>query len=114
MLKSKIFGTFSMILPLVLSTGSAYANIRKDIDIIEVGLSKNTGRVFVKSSVQATDTNCSDKTLYAMKSGTPEAYVFYSAALSAMKDRKKMRIQYEPDQCLEQAPKIDVFWNLSY
>ena len=62
---------------------------RKDISVTEVGLSKNTNRVFVKSSNLASDSRCSDKEHYAMELGTPESYLFYSVALTAMNEGKK-------------------------
>lgn len=89
------------------------ANVRRDIVVIEVGLSTNSNRVFVRSSSHASDSECSDKEHYAIELGNPESYLFYSAALTAMNEGKKMRVLYELDQCLDGAPKVDVFWNLN-
>lgn len=90
------------------------ASARKNIVVTEVGLSKNTNRTFIKSSTLAANSECSDKEHYAMELGTPESYLFYSAALTAMKEGKKMRVQFELDQCLSHAPRVDVFWNLNF
>ncbi|WP_054113239.1 hypothetical protein [Marinagarivorans algicola] len=97
----------------VILAASAQADARKEITITEVGLSKNTNRVFVKATPLATDTECSDKEHYAMSLNGSEAYLFYSAALTAMNEGKKMRVQYETQRCLSGAPIVDVFWNLS-
>lgn len=58
-----------------------------------MGLSLNSQRVFVKSTTLAVDSECSDKERYAMKLGSPESSLFYSAALSALNEGKKMRVQ---------------------
>jgi len=86
---------------------------RKDVTINEVGLSTNTNRVFIKATPIATNTDCSDTSIYAIELNSPEAYLFYSAALTAMNHGKKMRVQYEQDKCAATAPRIDVFWNLN-
>ncbi len=97
--------------PLFTEAGS----VRRDITITEVGLSQNSNRVFVKSSDRATDSNCSDKEHYAMELGSPESYLFYSAGLTAMNESKKMRVIYITDgECMGDAPRVDVFWNLNY
>ncbi len=97
----------------VMLTTLAQASTRKDITITEVGLSKNTNRVFVKATPAATGTECSDKEHYAISLNGAEAYLFYSAALTAMNEGKKMRVLYESQGCLNGAPIVDVFWNLS-
>lgn len=78
---------------------------RREIVINEVGLSINSQRVFVKSATLATDSECSDQAHYAMKLGSPESYLFYSAALSALNEGKKMRVQYltGANDCLSDA-----------
>lgn len=101
-----------LFLGLLVFSVSAQGMTRKDITILEVGLSKNTNRVFVKGTPSATDTECSDKVNYAVSLEGAEGYLFYSAALTAMNEGKKMRVQYEPIGCLSNAPKVDVFWNL--
>ncbi len=99
------------LLPLFSEAGST----RKDITIKEVGLSQNTNRVFVVSSDKATDSICSDQDYYAMELGSAESFLFYSAALNAMNEGKKMRVQYVTDGvCLSNAPRVDVFWNLNF
>ena len=89
---------------------------RKEIAVKEVGLSLNSQRVFVKSTTLAADSECSDKAHYAMKLGSPESYLFYSAALSALNEGKKMRVQYltGANDCLSNASQVNVFWNLTY
>lgn len=105
---------FKFIAILYLITPIALAEIiRKDVQVIEVGLSLNTQRVFIKAIPAATNTSCVDLSHYAMELGTPESYLFYSAALSSINEGKKMRIQYEPGKCIGGAPIVDVFWNLS-
>jgi len=91
---------------------SAQGMTRKDITILEVGLSKNSNRVFVKGSPSATDTECTSKDHYSIALEGAEAYLFYSAALTAMNEGKKMRVQYEPTGCIGSGPIVDVFWNL--
>ena len=110
-LKSKLLLVLSLVIVAPICDA---ANTRKDIVVKEVGLSKNSNRVFVKSSTLAIDSECSDKAHYAIELGSPESYVFYSAALSALNEGKKMRVLYELDECLGDAPRVDVFWNLGY
>ena len=94
---------------------SGAADIRIEISVLDVGLSQNTNRVFVRSNTLANESVCASKDYYAMSLGSPDSYLFYSAALTAMNEGKKMRIQYSSDgECLRSAPKVDVFWNLNY
>lgn len=91
----------------------AYAeHATKDILVAEVGLSKNTNRVFVKSSTLASNSECVDKELYAMELGSAESYLFYSAALTSMNEGKRMRVLYMLDQCVGNTSEVRVFWNL--
>lgn len=92
----------------------AFSSERKDITVLEVGLSKVSGRVFVKGTPSATTTDCTGKDHYSIALGDPEAYLFYSAALTAMKQGTKMRVQYEQQNCIGSGPVVDVFWNLPY
>lgn len=106
---------YGIIIILIFSCMSSlsYGFDRKEITVLEVGLSMNTGRIFVKGSPAATETECTDKAHYSIALGSPEAYLFYSAALTAMKEGKKMRIQYGETECVGSGPKIDVYWNLN-
>ncbi|WP_096086617.1 hypothetical protein [Agaribacterium haliotis] len=90
------------------------ASVSKELTIKEVGFSKNTGRVFIKSSDLADESHCSSKDHYAMPLGEPESFLFYSAALTALNEGKKVRVLYESSgECLSNAPEVLVFWNLS-
>ncbi|WP_370979956.1 hypothetical protein [Agaribacterium sp. ZY112] len=100
------------ILMLLVVSGVASAASRMVIDVVEVGLSKNTNRVFIKGDQTAEGTSCEDGKVYSMLLEGPEAYLFYSAALTAMNEGRKMRVQYEQDACINGAAKVDVFWNL--
>ena len=103
-----------MFAPLLLTFSlPAVAADRVEVTVSEVGLSMNTGRVFIVASPAATNTECGSKNHYAMKVGSPESYLLYSAALSAMNEGKKLRIQYSDTDCLNDAPRIEVFWNLN-
>lgn len=99
---------------LLLASFSVKADfVRKDLTVLEVGLSTVSGRVFVVATPLATNTECVNTSYYAMKAGSPESFLFYSAALTAMNEGKKLRVQYETMGCLGDAPKVDVFWNLN-
>jgi hypothetical protein len=102
-----------IILSLALATiaFNAYSGVRKEVSILEVGLSMNTNRVFIVTDKASTNSECPGAT-YAMQLPAPEAYLFYSSALSSLKEDKKMRIQFSETECLDNAPKVEVFWNL--
>jgi len=115
MVKFEVYMIKKIFIFLVVLWSSAHvlAFDRNEITVLEVGLSKNTGRVFVKGSPAATETSCTDTAHYSMPLGEPESYLFYSAALTAMNQGKKMRVQYEDNKCVGNGPQVDVYWNLN-
>jgi hypothetical protein len=98
---------------MILMATEALTSPRIEIAVKEVGLSKNSKRVFVVSEQQATETECSVKDHFSIAIPEAEAYLFYSTALTAMKDGKKMRIQYSATDCISNSPIVEVFWNLN-
>lgn len=100
---------FSLSIPL-LSYGQYQ---RAEITIKEVALSQHSNRVFIVASPSATDTTCTSKDHYSMSIDKPEAFLFYSAALTAMNEGKKMRVQYSETECIGNGPVVNVFWNLA-
>jgi len=94
-------------------SANASAQTRQTISIKEVALSMNTKRVFVVSNETITGSSCSENAYLSIALPNPEAYLFYSAALSAMNENKKMRIQYSNSECVNNGSKVEVFWNLN-
>ncbi|WP_019606637.1 hypothetical protein [Teredinibacter turnerae] len=103
-MKKYIFG-----LSLAFLTIDATAYFEQEFSIGAVGGSSNTNSVFIDVVETAQNTNCSNKNHFKLAYDSPHADRFYSTALAAQAQGKKMRLGYEPDDCLSNGVKPRVF-----
>ena len=93
----------SMLLAFNASAGSS-----QTIGVVYVGVSDNTGSVFMNIDENLIDTNCAKKNQIKVNLDNRISQQFYSAALMALASGKKMTIYYDPDSCIDSATKADV------
>lgn len=90
-----------------IDTATAYTE--QDFTILAVGASNNTNSVFIDVEETALSTNCANKTHFKLSVLDQNADRFYSMALVAQTQGKKMRLGYEPGDCLSDAIEPRVF-----
>ena len=88
---------------------NAAAYFEQEFSISAVGGSSNTNSVFIDVTETAQHTNCANKKHFKLAFDSPHADRFYSTALAAQAQGKKMRLGYEPDDCLSNGVKPRVF-----
>lgn len=93
---------------------TAYASETEVFTIIEAGISMNTNTIIIWTQEDATGTNCSKKDSFRISLPATEAYMVYSAAISAMYEGKKAKLTYSEDDCISGSPILEVFRNLNY
>ena len=87
--------------------GNVYA-AQGNFTIESIGGSNNTSTVFIETLEEA-DTECSDNKLFRLPDTDKSADRFYSLALAAQAQGKKITIDYSYSGCLQGAVLIDVF-----
>lgn len=112
-MENALFKYFFGIFIFLVSVYSYAEYARKEITVMEVGLSHNTNRVFVIGSPEADNSPCPTKGYYSISLDNPSAYLFYSVALSAMNEDRMLRVQYDTTGgCIGNGPGVEVFWSL--
>jgi hypothetical protein len=87
---------------------SALANQYQEFSIFEVGVSDNTGTVFINTREAALNTECSNPKQFKVLLDNRIADRFYSTALMALASNKKITIYYESNTCIDSGTKVNV------
>lgn len=101
------------LLSLLFICGAANAAETEEFTVSEVGISRISQSMFIVTQEPASHSICRDKTYFRMATPTADAYAVYEQAIAAMKEGRKIRIQYRSDRCLSSGQHIDVFWALN-
>ncbi|WP_146171251.1 hypothetical protein [Saccharospirillum sp. MSK14-1] len=83
------------------------------VNVLEVGLSMNTNRVFILTDQELTHSSCSDKQYLSVPLPNPAAYLFYSVTQAAMNEGKPIRVRYSNNECINNGAVVEVFWSLN-
>ena len=94
---------------LLVSFDKVIAYTEQDFTILAVGASNNTNSVFIDVAETALSTDCVNKVHFKLSVLDQNADRFYSMALAAQAQGKKMRLGYEPSDCLSDAVEPRVF-----
>lgn len=92
----------------------AHASETEDFTVVQVGISTNSNTVIIWTQEDASDTTCNYENQFRISLPSTEAYMVYSAALSAMYEGKKVSITYSETECINNGSKLEVFRNLNY
>lgn len=78
----------------------ASASAEQSFTIIAVGASNNTNTVFIDVLESASNTTCENKVHFKLPDDDKNSDRFYSIALAAHAQSKKIVIGYYPDECI--------------
>lgn len=84
--------------------------VQGDFTVASIGVSNNTNTIFMETLESAsTATECSNKKLFRLPDTDKSADKFFSAALAAQAQGKKITIDYFESECYQDAILIKVF-----